>query len=219
MRAGQRIGSGQTMHYVLGLTGGIASGKSTAAGYFRAAGVPVWDADEAVARLYRNNRDVIREIATICPQAAATGVVDRDVLRERLREEPSLLEDVERVVHPRVADDRRTFIAEASESGHTLVVCEVPLLFETRGEDFCDGVLVMVTTPEERERRALARDGMTKDVLDVILARQVEDDDRLSRADFVIESVSHEHVEKEVRSLINLITRSVAGQTHENAGQ
>ena len=192
--------------YVLGLTGSIASGKSTAAGYFRAAGIPVWDADVAVARIYKQNPDVIARVSEVCPEASRDGGIDRDALRRCVRTRPSLLGAVEAIVHPHVRADRDAFIQTASETGNRLVVCEIPLLFETGAETSCDGVLAMVTSPGERRRRVLARQGMTDDVLDVLLARQISDEERLSRADFVIESESFSSVERDVRSLIDRIT-------------
>lgn len=197
--------------YVLGLTGSIASGKSTAASYFRAAGVPVWDADTAVARIYAHNRDVISRVSEICPEAAGEGIIDRDGLRRCIRTTPSLLGKIEAIVHPLVRADRDAFIERAAESGSRLVVCEIPLLFETGAETSCDGVLAMVTTPEERRRRALARPGMSEETLNVLLRRQVSDEERLSRADFVIESGSFSSVEREVGALIDRITHGVAG--------
>ena len=197
--------------YVLGLTGSIASGKSTAAGYFRAAGVPVWDADTAVGRIYAQDRDVITRVSEICPEAARGGIVDRDVLRRRIQTTPSLLGKIEAIVHPLVRADRDTFIEKAAESGSRLVVCEIPLLFETGAESSCDGVLAMETTPEERRRRVLARPGMSEETLNVLLERQIPDEERLSRADFVIESGSFSSVEREVGALIDRITHRVAG--------
>ncbi len=197
--------------YVLGLTGSIASGKSTAASYFRAAGVPVWDADSAVARIYAQNRDAISRVSEICPEAASEGVIDRDVLRRCIRITPSLLGKIEAIVHPLVRADRDAFIERVAESGSRLVVCEIPLLFETGAETSCDGVLAMVTTPEERRRRALARPGMSEETLSVLLGRQISDEERLSRADFVIESGSFFSVEREVGALIDRITHRVAG--------
>ena len=197
--------------YVLGLTGSIASGKSTAASYFRAAGVPVWDADTAVARIYARNRDVISRVSEICPEAAREGIIDRDALRRCIRTTPSLLGIIEAIVHPLVRAARDAFIETAAESGSRLVVCEIPLLFETGAETSCDGVVAMVTTPEERRRRALARPGMSEETLNVLLQRQVSDEERLARADFVIESGSFSSVEREVRALIDRITHRVAG--------
>ena len=115
--------------YVLGLTGSIASGKSTAAGYFRAAGVPVWDADTVVARIYGQNPEVIAGVSEICPKAVGKGGIDRDVLRRCVRTSPSLLGAVEAIVHPHVRADRDAFIAAASESGNRLVVCGNPAAF------------------------------------------------------------------------------------------
>ncbi len=202
--------------YILGLTGSIASGKSTAAGYFRAAGVPVWDADMAVARIYAQNLDVITRVLKVCPEASREGGgIDRDALRQCVRTRPSLLGTVEAIVHPHVRADRDAFIGTASESGNRLVVCEIPLLFETGAETSCDGVLAMVTSPAERRRRVLARQGMTDDVLDVLLARQISDEERLSRADFVIESKSFSSVERDVRSLIDRITHCTAEPARE----
>ncbi len=197
--------------YVLGMTGSIASGKSTAASYFKAAGVPVWDADTAVARIYAQNRDVISRVSEICPEAVREGTIDRDALRRCIQTTPSLLGTIEAIVHPFVRADRDTFIDRAAESGSRLVVCEIPLLFETGAETSCDGVLAMVTAPEERRRRVLARPGMSEETLNVLLGRQISDEERLSRADFVIESGSFSSVERKVGALIDRITQRVSG--------
>lgn len=197
--------------YVLGLTGSIASGKSTAASYFRSAGVPVWDADTAVARIYARNRDAVSRVSEICPGAAREGAIDRDVLRRCIQTTPSLLGKIEAIVHPLVRADRVAFIEKAAESGSRLVVCEIPLLFETGAETSCDGVLAMVTTPEEMRRRVLARPGMSEETLNMLLGRQISDEKRLSRADFVIESGSFSSVKREVGALIDRITHRVAG--------
>lgn len=197
--------------YVLGLTGSIASGKSTAASFFRAAGVPVWDADAAVARIYTQNRDAVSRVSEICPEAAREGKIDRDVLRRCIQTTPSLLGKIEAIVHPLVRADRDSFIEKAAGPGSRLVVCEIPLLFETGAETSCNGVLAMVTTPEERRRRVLARPGMSEKTLNVLLDRQISDEERLSRSDFVIESGTFSSVEREVGALIDRITHCIAG--------
>ncbi|MDE2793098.1 MAG: dephospho-CoA kinase [Paracoccaceae bacterium] len=210
--------------YVLGLTGSIGSGKTTAAGFFRDAGVPVWNADEAVSAIYAENRDAVRGVAQILPDAVSDGVIDRDRLRQGIIEEPSRLAAVETLIHPLVSADRAAFVGNAGKQGAPLVVCEIPLLFETGAEADCDGILVMTTSPAERRRRVLSRPGMTDAVLDRLLARQIADDLRLERADFVIESRSREAVREEVRALIALLTNDdrtvkISGAGRAIAGQ
>ncbi len=183
--------------YRLGLTGSIGMGKSTTAGFFREAGVPVWDADAAVHRLYGPGGAAAGPVGRLCPQAVNGGAVDRAVLKAWIAQDPSALSRLEAVVHPLVAADREDFVAAVRGP---LVVLDIPLLFEVGAE--VDGVLV-VTAPQEVQRaRVLSRPGMSEAQLDQILARQMPDAEKRARADFVIETLDMDSTRAAVQDLV-----------------
>jgi dephospho-CoA kinase len=188
---------------VLGLTGSAGMGKSTTAGFFREAGVPVWDADAAVHRLYAEGGAGVMAIAELAAAAIGGGAVDRARLREAVVAEPGLLGRIEAAIHPLVAADRAAFLAAARDAGAALAVCDIPLLYETGAERWLDRVLV-VTAPHEAQRtRVLARPGMTEAALAMVLARQLPDADKRRRADFVIDTgLGLDHARAAVQDLI-----------------
>ena len=191
------------MVYRLGLTGSIGMGKSTTAGFFRDLGVPVWDADAAVHRLYGCGGAAVEAVAALCPEAVQDGAVDRAVLKSWIATDPTALGRLERAVHPLVAKDREIFIADQRAP---LVVLDIPLLFETGAE--VDGVLV-VTAPEDVQRaRVLARPEMSAAQLDTILARQLPDAEKRARADFVIETTDMDSARVAVQDLVERLRRS-----------
>ncbi|MSU90678.1 dephospho-CoA kinase [Rhodobacteraceae bacterium 2CG4] len=160
-------------------------GKSTTAQMFRDAGVPVWDADATVHRLYRPGGPAVAPVAALVPAALRDGGIDRDALSAELRRDPALLPRLERIVHPLVRRDRGAFVAAATAD---VVVLDIPLLYETGAEADCDAVVV-VTAPEAVQRaRALARPGMTVQRFRALLQRQMPDADKRARADYVIDT-------------------------------
>ncbi len=176
-----------TRPYRLGLTGSIGMGKSTTAGFFADAGVPVWDADAAVHRLYAPGNGGAPALADLVPDAITpAGGVDRDRLRTALAADPALLAGIEARIHPLVAADRAAFAADHPQAD--LLLFDIPLLFETGAERGLDGVLVVTAPPETQRARVLARPGMTPEMLDRILARQTPDAEKRARADFVIDT-------------------------------
>ncbi len=184
------------MPYRLGLTGSIGMGKSTTAGFFRDLGVPVWDADAAVHRLYGPGGAAVDAVGALCAKAVQGGAVDRAILKDWIADDPTALARLERAVHPLVARDRDEFVA--AQSG-PLVVLDIPLLFETGAK--VDGVLV-VTAPEAVQRaRVLARPDMSAAQLDAILARQMPDAEKRARADFVIETTDMDSARAAVQTL------------------
>ena len=184
------------MPYRLGLTGSIGMGKSTTAGFFRDLGVPVWDADAAVHRLYGPGGAAVDAVGALCPKAVQGGAVDRAILKDWIADDPTALARLERAVHPLVARDRDEFVA--AQSG-PLVVLDIPLLFETGAK--VDGVLV-VTAPKAVQRaRVLARPDMSAAQLDAILARQMPDAEKRARADFVIETTDMDSARAAVQTL------------------
>ncbi|TVP71566.1 MAG: dephospho-CoA kinase [Rhodobacteraceae bacterium] len=183
--------------YRLGLTGSIGMGKSTTAGFFRALGVPVWDADAAVHRLYAPGGAAVGPVGALCPQAVVDGGIDRGALKDWIARDKGALPALEAVVHPLVAADRAEFVAGVTGP---LVVLDIPLLFEV-GADV-DGVLV-VSAPEAVQRaRVLARPGMDAAQLDAILARQMPDAQKRARADFVIETTDMDSARAAVQDLV-----------------
>lgn len=151
---------------------------------FADAGVPIWDADAAVHRLYSKDGAGAVAIAEIAPQAIVDGAVDRTDLRAALLADDTLLPQIEAAIHPLVSADRAAFLAE-----HTgIVLCDIPLLFETAGETICD-IIVVVSAPAEVQReRVLERPGMTPEAFEAILARQTPDAEKRARADYVIDT-------------------------------
>ena len=192
------------MTYVLGLTGSIGMGKSTTAGFFREEGIPVWDADETVHRLYRQSGEAAPKIAAVWPKAVHDGQVDRADLKRWIAEEPDALKILEEIVHPLVAKDRAAFLESHKSAG--LVVLDIPLLFETGGNAKMDGVLVVSVHADIQRARVLERDTMTPEMFENILARQMPDAEKRKRADFVIETRELEQTRADVKTLIAKLT-------------
>jgi dephospho-CoA kinase len=171
---------------ILGLTGSIGMGKSTTAKLFAEAGVPVYDADATVHMLYEG--EAVPAIEAAFPGTTADGKVDRARLSARVVHDPAAIKQLEQIVHPMLGASRQKFLHEAEQSGAPVAVVDVPLLFETGGEKRVDAVVVVTTTPEIQRQRILARDNMTGERLDAILARQLPDAEKRKRADFVVDT-------------------------------
>ena len=144
--------------HAIGLTGSIGMGKSTVAGFFAGEGVAVWDADEAVHQLYSSGGAGVDAIGGIAPASIVDGHVDRDILSALIRKNPDLLKEVERVIHPLVAQDRAAFREAATSE---FVLFDIPLLFEGHMEDQFDTIVVVSASLDVQRERVLARDGMT----------------------------------------------------------
>lgn len=170
----------------LGLTGSIATGKSTALAAFADLGVPVFSSDDAVHALYHG--EAIAPVEALFPGVVRDGVIDRQELGRRLVANPERLAELEAVVHPLVREQMRKFLAEAKASGAPLAVVDVPLLFETGFDYGFDAVAVTVVDPEIQRRRALGRPGMTVEKLNTILARQLPQAEKMSRATYVLDT-------------------------------
>ncbi|SPH23543.1 Dephospho-CoA kinase [Defluviimonas aquaemixtae] len=191
--------------FLLGLTGSIGMGKSTTASMFAAEGVPVWDADAAVHRLYSEGGAAVGPIAALCPRAVVEGAVDRARLKEWIAADPNALVRIEAAVHPLVAADRAQFIDAAAKRGAPLVVLDIPLLFETGADRHMDATLVVTAPADVQRERVLARPGMTKAQFQAILSRQMPDSEKRARADHVIETLAFEPARSAVRKLISKI--------------
>jgi dephospho-CoA kinase len=189
--------------YRLGLTGSVGMGKSTTARLFAEAGVPVWDADAAVHRLYAAGGGGAAAIREMVPGAMAGGAVDRDRLRAAVTAEPGLLDRIEAAVHPLVAEDRAGFVAAHRQA--PILLFDIPLLYETGADAWLDGVLVVTAPAEVQRARVLERPGMTEAALARILARQMPDAEKRARADFVI--ATDEGVEAARAEVLALVAR------------
>src|SRR6201993_1030998 len=187
---------------ILGLTGSIGMGKSTTAKLFEEAGVPVYDADAAVHRLYEG--EAVPAIEAAFPGTTADGKVDRALLSARVLHDPAAMKQLEQIVHPMLGASRQKFLHDAEQSGAPVAVVDVPLLYETGGEKRVDAVVGGTTTPEIQRERILARDDMTNQKLDAILARQLPDAEKRKRADFVVDT-SHglDPVRARIRDILN----------------
>jgi len=187
---------------ILGLTGSIGMGKSTTAKLFAEAGIPVYDADATVHMLYEG--EAVPVIEAAFPGTTAEGKVDRARLSARVVHDPAAIKQLEQIVHPMLGASRQKFLQEAEQSSAPVAVVDVPLLFETGGEKRVDAVVVVTTTPEIQRQRVLARDNMTGEMLDAILARQLPDAEKRKRADFVVDT-SHglDPVRARIRDILN----------------
>lgn len=172
----------------IGLTGSVGMGKTTTAAMFAEAGVPVYDADAEVRRLYAKGGAAVAPVEAAFPGVTAGGGVDRGRLGERVFGDPAALARLGAIVHPLMGEARAAFFRAARASGADVVVLDIPLLLETGGERAVDKVVVVSAPPEVQRRRVLARPGMTKAKLDALLAAQTPDKEKRARADFVVDT-------------------------------
>ena len=172
--------------FILGLTGSIGMGKSTTAKFFAEEGVPVYDADAAVHRLY--DGEATPHIEAAFPGTTKDGKVDRDKLGKCVLGDAAAIKRLESIVHPLVHTAREHFLADAERNGAAVVVLDIPLLFETKGDARCDAVVVVSAPADMQRARAFERPGMSEDKLAAIMANQVADEDKRRRADFVVDT-------------------------------
>ncbi len=192
------------MSFLLGLTGSIGMGKSTTADMFREAGVPVWDADATVAKLYAKGGAAVAPLAALNMGLIRNDAVDRVALKNWVKTDPNALNWLESHIHPLVAADRAKFIDDHADQ--SLIVCDIPLLYETGADQWLDAVLVVTTDAQTQKARVMARAGMDPELFDQILVRQMPSSEKIARADYVIETTSFEGARKAVHDLINDLT-------------
>ena len=171
---------------VIGLTGSIGMGKSTAAARFRERGIGVFDADAEVHRLY--DGPLSSDIERAFPGTVVAGKVDRAKLSAYLLAEPQKLQQLEAIVHPKVRDSERQFLHAEHARGAAMAVLEIPLLLEGGGDDIVDAIVVVSSPREIQRQRVLERPGMTKAKLEMVVARQLTDREKRARADFVVDT-------------------------------
>lgn len=191
---------------VIGLTGGIGMGKSTAAKQFRRSRIPVFDADAEVHRLQRRGGAAVPEIAAAFPGVVREGAVDRDRLRAVLTAEPAGWKTLERILHPRVRAARRAFLARCRRQGFRIAVLDVPLLLETAPNPDVDIVLVVSTSAANQKARLRRRRRMSEAEMAGILRRQMPDAEKRRRADVVVKTgLSRRHAQVKIIRLIRKI--------------
>ena len=173
---------------VIGLTGSIGMGKSTTAAMFREAGIPVYDADAAVHAAYDVGGIAVEPVGDAFPGVVKDGRVDREALRQAVLGNPEALKRLNAIVHPLIGRDRAGAFEAAKASGADMIIMDVPLIFETGGEKNMDAVIVVTAPAAMQRERVLAREGMTPERLDAILAQQVPDAEKRSRAHYVIDT-------------------------------
>lgn len=200
------------MSYLLGLTGGIGMGKTTTAAMFAARGVPVWDADAAVHRLYAPGGAAVPGVGALFPSAVTAAGIDRKLLSQLLAAAPRRLAELEAVVHPLVADDRAAFVAAHADA--PVVLLDIPLLFETGAEAQMDGVAVVSAPAEVQRARVLSRPGMTPETLDLILSRQMPDADKRARATWIIPTDSLQAAQAAVAGILADIAQEPQDRPH-----
>ena len=191
---------------ILGLTGSIGMGKTTTAGFFEEAGVPVYNADRAVHELYES-KEVIEDLSRIFPDCLTDGHIDRLKLSKTIVKDPSKLAILERFIHPLVRKKEKDFVKMHRDRGDPLVVLDIPLLFETGPEGRVDKIAVVSAPTEIQRQRVLARSGWDDEKLDRILSRQISDEEKRKRADFVIDTgKSLDDAREQVKHLIARLT-------------
>jgi dephospho-CoA kinase len=187
---------------VIGLTGGIGMGKSTAANTFRRAHIPVFDADAAVHRLQASGGRAVRAIEAAFPGTTTEGAVNRPALRAAVLGKPEALDRLEAILHPMVRHEERTFIARARRAGKRAVVLDIPLLFETGGRKL-DRVVVVSAPRSVQLHRVRKRRKMSATDIAAVLARQMPDAEKRRRADAVVRTgLSRFHAQYAIRRLI-----------------
>ena len=195
------------MSFLLGLTGSIGMGKSTTADLFAQAGCEIWDADAAVHRLYAVGGAAVVPMQQAFPAAVIDGTVSREELKQILAADPALFSQLEAIVHPLLAADRKAFRDNAKSD---ILVFDIPLLFETGGEAALDAVACVRVDAATQRARVLERGTMTEAQFEQILAKQMPIDEKCARADFVIETDTLEHAEAQVGAILDQIRKTLA---------
>jgi dephospho-CoA kinase len=173
---------------IIGLTGSIGMGKSTAAAVLRRLGLPVHDADAAVHRLMQPGGGAVAAVEAAFPGVVVDGAVDRKRLGARVLDDDAAMKRLEAILHPMVRAEARAFLAKQARLRRPLAVLDIPLLYETGGERLCDAVIVVTAPPAVQRARVLRRPGMTEDKMRAVLARQMPDVEKRRRADFVVQT-------------------------------
>jgi len=171
---------------ILGLTGSIGMGKTTASDSFRRFGIPVHNADWAAHDMMRKGGEAVRSMAAMFPAAICKGGVDRQIIAQEVFADAKALDRVEKILHPLVRLRERRFLNHCARQCRSMVVLDVPLLFETNGERRCDGVITVSAPKIVQRQRVMGRPGMSLERFHAILARQLSDEEKRKRSDFIV---------------------------------
>lgn len=190
------------MTFRLGLTGSIGMGKSTTAKMFADLGCDVWDADQAVARLYARDGAAIAQVAQLFPSAVIDGAVEKDVLRGIISEQPEKLKELEAIIHPLVRQDRDSARKAASSD---IMVFDIPLLFETGAQAHMDAVACVFVDPVIQKQRVMSRGTMDETTFNLILSKQMPSAEKCDLSDFVIDTTTMESARHAVETIVKHI--------------
>ena len=182
-------------------------GKSTTAKLFAEAGCAVWDADAAVHRMYAKGGAAVAPLAEILPEAIVDGEVSRARLKEMIGKDPSVLGKIEAIVHPLVGADRARFVEESKAD---IVVFDIPLLFETGGNTAMDAVVCVSVAPDVQKERVMARGTMSVEQFEQIRAKQMPNDEKCARSDFVVVTDTLEHAREQVNDIVVKIRKGLS---------
>ena len=184
----------------IGLTGCIGMGKSTTLKMFEDEGVLTWSADEAVSRLYAKDGKAVLKVQALTPESVVNNSVSREKLREQVKNRPEILLSLELIVNPLIKTDRENFLR--SNSQKKAVVLDLPLLFENKMELEFDIIVVVSAPARVQKERVLSRNTMDTKLLNIIKSKQISDEEKKSRADFVFETTSIERTKKDVKEFL-----------------
>ena len=187
------------MTLCVGLTGSIGMGKSTTSAMFADEGIPIWDADRAVHDLYAPNGAAVEIVRAAFPSVIDGAAVSRSRLRNLIAAYPTVLDQIQAILHPLVAQNRQNFLDANTDA---IVLLDIPLLFETATDALCD-VIVVVSAPADVQRaRVMDRDQMSEANFDMILARQMPDDEKRKYADYIVETLTLDTTRASVRDIV-----------------
>jgi len=192
------------MTKIIGLTGGIGSGKTTVAKYFASKGIPVYIADDAAKKIMDDNK-VVQEVQTIFPENVVlkNGLLDRNAIRELVFKDKTKLEQLNKVVHPKVKLDFENWLKLNKKA--PFIIKEVAILFETNGQKYCDATILVTAPLEIRVKRVLERDATTRENVLQIINNQLAEEEKIKLATYIIENENLNNTYKKVDNLIEIL--------------
>jgi dephospho-CoA kinase len=196
---------------ILGLTGSIGMGKSTVGKMFEVENIPLYNVDAEIHKFYQVGGIAVEPISKVFPDAVIEGRVDRPTLSKLVLGDDVAIKKLEAIVHPMVGSHRTEFLRSAKDNGHDMVILDVPLIFETNGMKNFDKIVVVSAPADQQRARVLARDDMSAEKFEAILARQLPDAEKRARADFVIDTgVGLDETRAQVQKLIKTLREEFA---------